>query len=968
MRPFKVMATVLMATLLVTSLCVSVAVMAAPLDVARSSPTTDSPPMFTRFLTVTVEPGEPLSDSLASVWQEAIIGFPVPDGGFETTRDLPPDATAITASVRNGEFSITGTNIVFSLSAGLVADLGWSYRTGQKVVRTGNQYKIDQFAGNNNFYRYVGTILFPAPYQYVGSINFSPKSVTTDTLHWDLIVPQNSPPNHVFNASSWLVDPRLGQPDLTFTAASMTIESLLNPPIAYLTATVRNHNAYLTSTASNHNAYLTSTASNLAFLEFYDRASPSAPPGGPRDHAGGWCGTDTVPVCPALDTFINPIPSLAPGDSVTVVMTYPLQLPGLRDYYFQIDTFGEANGLNVEFDETNNVYTLARDITIDYLASIAISGPLTGPIQNPLVFDAQVSPSLAVSRPLTYTWSPSPDSGQSTARATYTWFTAELQAITVTAYNANQIIVTGTHTLSIVEVPLTGANITGPITVSQNISHAYFVSAQPVTATLPLTYVWDPEPDQGQATAVATYTLTDLGERTLTAIVSNLSGPALIITHTVTSVPPLAAVTIEGPATGRVGTTYTFTATVDPADAAPPLSYQWSPSPDSGQGEPQAAYLWTTDGAQAISVTVRNDSGPVTGTRAISIAVPLTSATITGPITVSQNISHAYRVSAQPVTATLPLIYVWDPPPGEGQATAVATYTLASLGKQTLTVTVSNLISPVVTATQVVVSVPPLAAVAIEGPATGRVGTTYTFTATVNPANAAPPLSYQWSPSPDSGQGAPQAAYHWTTDGAQAISVTVRNDSGPVTGTRAISIAVPLTSASITGPITVSQNISHAYYVSAQPVTATLPLIYVWDPPPAQGQATAVATYTLASLGKQTLTVTVTNLIGPVVTATQVVVSVPPLTAVTIEGPATGRVGTTYTFTATVNPANAAPPLSYQWSPSPASGQGAPQAAYHWLASGAQVISVTAHNDSGEVATQHRIITGGTLYLPLIRK
>ena len=84
-----------------------------------------------------------------------------------------------------------------------------------------------------------------------------------------------------------------------------------------------------------------------------------------------------------------------------------------------------------------------------------------------------------------FRWSPAPPSGQNTANVTYTWVTGTPQMITVTARNANQAVVTGTHTISI-EVPLTGAIITGPITVSQNISHAYSVSTRPVTATLPI--------------------------------------------------------------------------------------------------------------------------------------------------------------------------------------------------------------------------------------------------------------------------------------------------------------------------------------------------------------------------------------------------------------------------------------------------------------------------------------------------
>ena len=325
-----------------------------------------------------------------------------------------------------------------------------------------------------------------------------------------------------------------------------------------------------------------------------------------------------APTCPASATFTNPIPSLAPGASVTVFMTYPLQSPGLRDYYFQIDTFGGPNGLNLEFDEANNVYTLTRGVTIDYLASVAISGPLTGTAHTPIVFHAQVTPALAISRPLTYTWSPAPLSGQGTADATYTWGTGTPQAITVTARNANQTTVTGTHTISI-EVPLTGAIITGPITVSQNSPHAYRASAQPMTATLPLSYVWEPEPAEGQATAVATYTLTDLGVHTLKVSMGNPIGPVVTATQVVVSVPPLAAVAIDGPTAGYLGVALAFTATIDPAVAAPPINYLWSPAPVNGQGTARVTYQWATTGTKNISVTVSNDSGLIIALQTLTI-------------------------------------------------------------------------------------------------------------------------------------------------------------------------------------------------------------------------------------------------------------------------------------------------------------------------------------------------------------
>ena len=590
--------------LIMSSLNPQLAVIAA----RPSSPADDPVPVFTRYITIEVEAAAPAAAALWSRWQHATLEFPANSGTVQVIT-LPGDSQAITASISFGQVTINGPVITFIYSG--TASTYYAYRTAQKVPRLGNEYRIDQYTWTNRDFRLISNLFFPAPYGYVGSITFTPQLVISPqlgisgTAQWDYVVPWDGQSNSVFATSTWLVDPRLGQPDLSIISASLSIASGLNPPIAQLTATVRNNNDV-------------DISSTNAFLEFYDRGAPSAPPDGPLDHDGGWCGTGSTPVCPASATFTNPIPSLAPGVSVTVFMTYPLTKPGVRDYYFQIDTFGGPNGLNLEFDETNNVYTLTRGVTIDYLASVVISGPVTGTAHTPFAFHAQVAPTLAVNRPLTYTWSPVPVSGQGTADAIYTWVTGTPQVITVTARNARQTTVTGTHTISI-EVPLSGAFISGPLTVTQNIPHVFQVTAQPVTATLPVSYLWDPEPDQGQATAVATYTLSLLGEQLFNVYVNNPVGTQVVAVQTVRSVPPLASVAIAGPATGRPNKTYVFTATVEPAEAAPPLTYQWLPAPISGQGTAHVAYAWTTSGSNLITVTVKNDGAPVSVSSTMTI-------------------------------------------------------------------------------------------------------------------------------------------------------------------------------------------------------------------------------------------------------------------------------------------------------------------------------------------------------------
>jgi len=81
---------------------------------------------------------------------------------------------------------------------------------------------------------------------------------------------------------------------------------------------------------------------------------------------------------------------------------------------------------------------------------------------------------------------------------------------------------------------------------------------------LPIVYVWDPEPEQGQLTNVVTYTEGGLGENLFSVYVSNPIGPVITATHRVVSVPPLAAAAITGPLSSALTASAWFTATVDP--------------------------------------------------------------------------------------------------------------------------------------------------------------------------------------------------------------------------------------------------------------------------------------------------------------------------------------------------------------------------------------------------------------------
>lgn len=71
-----------------------------------------------------------------------------------------------------------------------------------------------------------------------------------------------------------------------------------------------------------------------------------------------------------------------------------------------------------------------------------------------------------------------------------------------------------------------------------------------------------------------------------------------------------------------------------------------------------------------------------------------------------------------------------------------------------------------------------------------------------------------------------------------------------------------------------------------------------------------------------------------------------------------GGAAPSYTFNAVIAPSNATPPITYLWSPEPASGQGTASAAYQWDSTGVYEISVEATNCGGTFSDTHTITIG----------
>jgi hypothetical protein len=148
----------------------------------------------------------------------------------------------------------------------------------------------------------------------------------------------------------------------------------------------------------------------------------------------------------------------------------------------------------------------------------------------------------------------------------------------------------------------------------------------PITASEPITYTWmaTDQPTitrRGWSTDTMYYTFVNPGIKEITVIATGNGGSAES-TRNITVVPPTVlptSVTLLGPAQATVHSHHQFTATVLPANATTPLTFEWEATDHakvtrSGGVSNGISYLWQTPGQKTVRVTVTGGAQKVTTT------------------------------------------------------------------------------------------------------------------------------------------------------------------------------------------------------------------------------------------------------------------------------------------------------------------------------------------------------------------
>lgn len=265
--------------------------------------------------------------------------------------------------------------------------------------------------------------------------------------------------------------------------------------------------------------------------------------------------------------------------------------------------------------------------------SIAITGPTTGALNATSTFTATITP-ISTTTPITYIWEAAEQvpiihsSTWLTDSASFVWSTPGTKAIIVTASNAVGTM-TATHSLEIPVGP-TSVTLAGPVAGALNVTYLFTASTLPISATTPITYLWQATDQSPVAhsgiwlTDSAAFTWTIPGTKIMTVTAMNVAGE-VTATHFIEFPIGLTSVQIDGLSQGTTNTTLMFIAIAIPLTATTPVTYLWqatdqSPVTHSGQWVTDAvSFIWPISGTKNITVTATNIAGTVMATRSIEV-------------------------------------------------------------------------------------------------------------------------------------------------------------------------------------------------------------------------------------------------------------------------------------------------------------------------------------------------------------
>ncbi len=326
---------------------------------------------------------------------------------------------------------------------------------------------------------------------------------------------------------------------LTFTASPTPTNA--TTPVTYtwstdgLVSANGNQATYSWSVAGTH--AVTVTARNCGGQDFNDSVQVSISPAGTCSvplTGVGLAGPSSGNTGETLTFTASPTPTNA-----TTPVTYTWSTDGLVSANGNQATYrwNDAGNKTVQVTARNcGGQDFSDSVQVNITAACTavtganINGLTSGYTNVQYEFVGSYEPSGATA-PLTYTWSPTPLSGQGTLTATYRWTTTGTKTINFRVQNCGGTV-TATHDISISKPPtsceaITGVTLAGPTSGEPNTTYAFTATVQPANASTPINYTWSSDGlVSGQGTSHATYRWSQAGSYQVTVVAGNCGGTA----------------------------------------------------------------------------------------------------------------------------------------------------------------------------------------------------------------------------------------------------------------------------------------------------------------------------------------------------------------------------------------------------------------------------------------------------------
>ncbi|MDM8530967.1 choice-of-anchor Q domain-containing protein [Anaerolineales bacterium HSG25] len=561
--------------------------------------------------------------------------------------------------------------------------------------------------------------------------------------------------------------------------------------------------------------------------------------------------------------------------------------------------------------ETKKYFSIT--ITIGAI-NVGVSGPDKGGINTDYTFTATVFP-VTPTRTITYQWQANDISGITTQQGMfvtttipYSWTTGGTKVVTVTASDT-----TGQKTVSTtitIDTPPLSVMLTGAKHGELGQAYTFTATSDPSTTT-PITYLWEVDgqtaitqtTQSGIYTDTASWTWDSIGTKMITVTAQNRSG-SIVAKHTIEIVISPAGLMLSGPTVGRAGNSYNFKAIVSPTTTTRPLTYTWQADGletkvlTSTSLTSPMSLTWMDAGTKTITVTaqspVNSQSKPY---QFLVLDMDATGIiTLDGTTDGTTDQTQTFTATLNSDAATDPVTYTWTatdkdaPVVLTGTLTSTQPFTWDSPGIKVVTLTAESPWSTEVTTREIIMSDPiyPPVSIMVAGIKQGNVDNSYQFEATVSPTTTTTPLTYTWQATDfpttqirlvnkartiQTNTLTDTITYTWAISGEKVITVTAHNASGMVTATYSVMVYVPPLSATINGPITGFINTEYTFTTTIMPISATLPITYVWSPEPMGGEG-AVISYTWDTTGTRTIILTTTNVGGWITTSHTIDISI----------------------------------------------------------------------------------------------